>query len=155
MVAEVGLGGTMDATNVVPAPVVCGITSLGLEHTNVLGNTLALIARECTVHPAAALGHSSVLGIGEKAGILKPGHPAFVSPQEVPRCTFCSLLCAVLSVLCSRFGSVLSAVCSALCSALCSRFALCSLFSALGFAQCSLMLSTLAAALRKDRVSES
>merc|ERR1711865_1178099 len=62
-ILEVGLGGTMDATNVVPAPVVCGITSLGLEHTNVLGNTLALIARE-------------------KAGILKPGHPAFVSPQE-------------------------------------------------------------------------
>merc|ERR1711865_1370917 len=61
-VLEVGLGGTMDATNVVPSPVVCGITSLGLEHTEVLGDTLALIARE-------------------KAGILKSGRPVYVSPQ--------------------------------------------------------------------------
>ena len=62
--AEVGLGGRMDATNVVPSPVVCGISSLSLEHTSVLGNTLALIA-------------------AEKAGIIKHTVQAFSVPQKV------------------------------------------------------------------------
>jgi folylpolyglutamate synthase len=44
-VIEVGLGGRLDATNVV-SPLVCGITSLDYDHTNVLGNTLAEIAFE-------------------------------------------------------------------------------------------------------------
>jgi dihydrofolate synthase/folylpolyglutamate synthase len=52
---EVGLGGRLDATNIVE-PMACAVTSIGLEHTQQLGNTLALIARE-------------------KAGILKPGVP--------------------------------------------------------------------------------
>lgn len=59
-VVEVGLGGRLDSTNVVDPAVAC-ITSLELEHTDVLGNTLAAIARE-------------------KAGILKPGRPAVVGP---------------------------------------------------------------------------
>ena len=36
-VMEVGIGGEYDCTNVVNTPVVCGVTSLGLDHTNILG----------------------------------------------------------------------------------------------------------------------
>jgi len=61
-VLEVGLGGKYDATNVVRAPVVCGISSLGYDHMEILGNTLGEIA-------------------GEKAGILKKGVPAYTVPQ--------------------------------------------------------------------------
>ena len=43
---EVGLGGRLDATNIIENPVVCGITTLDLDHTQVLGTTLQLIARE-------------------------------------------------------------------------------------------------------------
>lgn len=52
---ETGLGGRLDSTNVV-FPLVTVITNIGLDHTDVLGNTLAEIARE-------------------KAGIIKPGVP--------------------------------------------------------------------------------
>ncbi|KAL7583384.1 hypothetical protein Lser_V15G44164 [Lactuca serriola] len=61
-IMEVGLGGKFDATNVVQNPIVCGISSLGYDHTEILGDTLALIA-------------------GEKAGIFKKGVPAFTVPQ--------------------------------------------------------------------------
>lgn len=61
-VFEVGLGGRLDATNIV-TPVVSVITSLSYDHTAVLGNTLALIA-------------------GEKAGIIKPGVAVISSPQK-------------------------------------------------------------------------
>jgi folylpolyglutamate synthase len=61
-VLEVGLGGRFDATNLVPAPVVCGITSLGYDHMEVLGHTLTLIA-------------------GEKAGIMKRGVPCVTTTQ--------------------------------------------------------------------------
>lgn len=61
-VLEVGLGGRWDATNVVPAPAVSGITSLGYDHMDILGHTLTLIA-------------------GEKAGIMKRGVPAFTTEQ--------------------------------------------------------------------------
>ncbi len=61
-VVEVGLGGRLDATNVV-APAVTGVTRLGLDHTDMLGPTLADIARE-------------------KAGIFKPGVPALSVSQE-------------------------------------------------------------------------
>ena len=60
-VLEVGLGGRLDATNVV-LPLVSIITSISFDHTAILGNTLGQIA-------------------GEKAGIIKPGVPAVVSPQ--------------------------------------------------------------------------
>ncbi len=60
-VIEVGLGGRLDATNVV-SPEVCVITSISLEHTEVLGNTLAEIATE-------------------KAGIIKDGSRVVISPQ--------------------------------------------------------------------------
>ena len=61
-VIEVGLGGRLDATNVI-SPSVSVITSLSLDHTLVLGDTLAQIA-------------------GEKAGIIKPGVPVISSPQK-------------------------------------------------------------------------
>ncbi|EIE20887.1 putative folylpolyglutamate synthetase [Coccomyxa subellipsoidea C-169] len=61
-ILEVGLGGRLDATNVIRAPFACGITPLGYDHMAVLGHTLPEIA-------------------GEKAGILKPGCPAFTVPQ--------------------------------------------------------------------------
>ncbi|XP_078435864.1 folylpolyglutamate synthase-like isoform X2 [Wolffia australiana] len=61
-IIEVGLGGRWDPTNVVKEPVVCGITSLGMDHMEILGNTLEKIA-------------------SEKAGILKPRVPAFTVPQ--------------------------------------------------------------------------
>ena len=61
-VIEVGLGGRLDATNIV-TPRVSVITSLSLDHTLVLGDTLAKIA-------------------GEKAGIIKPGMPVVSSPQK-------------------------------------------------------------------------
>jgi len=62
-VLEVGLGGRLDATNVVRTPFVCGITALGFDHMAVLGHTLPEIA-------------------AEKAGILKPGCPAFSVRQR-------------------------------------------------------------------------
>jgi dihydrofolate synthase/folylpolyglutamate synthase len=61
-VVEVGLGGRLDATNIV-TPLVSVITSLSYDHMAVLGNTLAAIA-------------------GEKAGIIKPGRPVVSSPQK-------------------------------------------------------------------------
>lgn len=62
VVLEVGLGGRLDATNVV-TPAVSVITPISFEHTALLGDTLDLIARE-------------------KAGIIKPGVPVVVAPQE-------------------------------------------------------------------------
>jgi dihydrofolate synthase/folylpolyglutamate synthase len=61
-VIEVGLGGRLDATNVV-IPRVSVITSLSFDHTFLLGNTLAEIARE-------------------KGGIIKPGVPVVLAPQK-------------------------------------------------------------------------
>ncbi len=60
-VVEVGLGGRLDATNVI-TPLVSVITSLSYDHMDLLGPTLTAIA-------------------GEKAGIIKPGVPVVVSPQ--------------------------------------------------------------------------
>jgi dihydrofolate synthase/folylpolyglutamate synthase len=61
-VIEVGLGGRLDATNVI-LPKVAVITSLSYDHMAVLGNTLTAIA-------------------GEKAGIIKEGVPVVSSPQK-------------------------------------------------------------------------
>ena len=66
-VIEVGLGGRLDSTNLVQ-PRVCVLTSISLDHTGILGDTLEKIAYE-------------------KSGIIKPGATAVVSPQtpEVTR----------------------------------------------------------------------
>lgn len=61
-VMEVGLGGRLDATNAGIEPVVTAITSIGWDHWQRLGNSLAQIAFE-------------------KAGILKPGIPTVCAPQ--------------------------------------------------------------------------
>ncbi len=45
-VIETGLGGRLDATNVITNPVACIITSISLEHTNILGDKISLIAKE-------------------------------------------------------------------------------------------------------------
>ena len=64
-VIETGLGGRLDATNVCEKPLACVITSISLEHWQILGPTVADIA-------------------GEKAGILKTKCPAIIGelPQE-------------------------------------------------------------------------
>ena len=56
-VLEVGIGGTYDCTNVVPRPIVTGITALGIDHVAVLGKTIEEIAwqkggifKVCTPH---------------------------------------------------------------------------------------------------------
>lgn len=61
VVLEVGLGGEMDSTNVIPSPEVAVLTNLGLEHTDVLGNSMELIAHA-------------------KAGIIKDSCPVAVYP---------------------------------------------------------------------------
>jgi folylpolyglutamate synthase/dihydropteroate synthase len=43
-ILEVGIGGTYDSTNIVPDPIVTGITALGIDHINVLGKTIQDIA---------------------------------------------------------------------------------------------------------------
>lgn len=62
LILEVGLGGRLDATNVVH-PIASVITSIGLDHTEYLGNTLAAIA-------------------GEKAGIIKEGVPVITGVRN-------------------------------------------------------------------------
>jgi dihydrofolate synthase/folylpolyglutamate synthase len=63
LLLETGLGGRLDATNVVAKPVLTAITPVSIDHVSFLGDTLAEIA-------------------GEKAGILKPGVPCVVGRQE-------------------------------------------------------------------------
>jgi folylpolyglutamate synthase len=62
-IIETGIGGENDSTNVIPCPSATGITTIGLDHVNVLGNTLSSIA-------------------WHKAGIFKQGAPAFTVEQE-------------------------------------------------------------------------
>ncbi|KAL6470773.1 hypothetical protein MHYP_G00218920 [Metynnis hypsauchen] len=65
-VFEVGIGGAYDCTNIIRRPWVCGISSLGIDHTSILGDTIEKIA-------------------WQKGGIFKPGVPAFtVKQQEGP-----------------------------------------------------------------------
>ncbi|CAL8276324.1 unnamed protein product [Merluccius merluccius] len=61
-VVEVGIGGAYDSTNIIKKPWVCGISSLGIDHTSVLGDTMEKIA-------------------WQKGGIFKPEVPAFTVKQ--------------------------------------------------------------------------
>ena len=63
LVMETGLGGRLDATNVVEKPLACIITSLSRDHTEYLGDTLEAIA-------------------GEKAGIIKAGVPVIYDASQ-------------------------------------------------------------------------
>ena len=62
VILETGVGGRLDATNIIEKPVCCVITSISLDHTRVLGDTLELIA-------------------GEKAGIIKTGVPVIIAKE--------------------------------------------------------------------------
>ncbi|AQS88002.1 bifunctional protein FolC [Neoasaia chiangmaiensis NBRC 101099] len=62
-IIEVGLGGRLDATNVIDRPAACAITAISLDHQAFLGDTLDAIA-------------------AEKAGIMKPGVPVVCAPQR-------------------------------------------------------------------------
>ena len=75
-VLEVGMGGRLDATNIIERPLCCGITQISYEHTQRLGNTLREIATE-------------------KAGIIKENTVCVSSLQEEP-------VRAVLEAACSR-----------------------------------------------------
>ncbi|MBI1776040.1 MAG: bifunctional folylpolyglutamate synthase/dihydrofolate synthase [Proteobacteria bacterium] len=59
---ETGLGGRLDATNVVDRPALTALTPISLDHMAFLGDTVALIAKE-------------------KAAIMKPGVPSVIGPQ--------------------------------------------------------------------------
>lgn len=63
-VLEVGMGGRLDATNIIERPEVCAITSIGFDHMEILGTTLEQIA-------------------SEKAGIIKHGVPCVIGPTVV------------------------------------------------------------------------
>jgi len=82
-VVEVGLGGRLDATNVIE-PLVAVITSLSLDHMYVLGDTVAAIA-------------------GEKAGIIKSGVPVISAPQSLEAQ-------AVIEAVCRDHGAPLTVV---------------------------------------------
>lgn len=68
-VIETGIGGRLDATNVIH-PILSVITSIGYDHTHLLGNTLQEIARE-------------------KEGIVKPGVPLVAGPKAAPFYPYC------------------------------------------------------------------
>ncbi|MDE8702231.1 bifunctional folylpolyglutamate synthase/dihydrofolate synthase [Adlercreutzia equolifaciens] len=75
VVLEVGLGGRLDATNVIETPEVSVIARIGLDHTDLLGDTLAAVA-------------------GEKAGIIKPGVPVVSWPQDEEAMAVVERVCA-------------------------------------------------------------
>lgn len=76
VVLEAGMGGELDATNVIPTPEAAVFTNIGLDHTEYLGDTVEAIART-------------------KAGILKPGCAAALYPNPPS-------VCAVIEDLCRR-----------------------------------------------------
>lgn len=74
VVLEAGMGGELDATNVIPAPEAAVFTNIGLDHTEYLGSTVEAIART-------------------KAGILKPGCAAALYPNLPSVCAVIEELC--------------------------------------------------------------
>ena len=87
VVLETGLGGRLDSTNVIPAPETAVITHIGLEHTELLGDTVAKIA-------------------AEKAGIIKPGCSAVLYGQSLEAETAVERACGVVNVSLSRTAPV-------------------------------------------------
>lgn len=82
VVLEVGMGGRVDATNVIPSPVLAIITSISLDHTEILGDTLEKIALE-------------------KAGIIKKGCSVLLYPQDSSIMSVISDVCAQKEVPCT------------------------------------------------------
>ena len=86
LLLENGLGGRLDATNVVARPALCAITPVSIDHVQYLGEGLAAIA-------------------GEKAGILKPGVAAVIGPQHPEAAEVIAARAAVLGSPLARFGA--------------------------------------------------
>ncbi len=85
LLLETGLGGRLDATNVVEAPILSVLTPVSIDHVQFLGDSLAEIAFE-------------------KAGILKPGIPAVVGPQPAEAQAVIEARAADLGVPLARAG---------------------------------------------------
>jgi len=69
-VLEVGIGGTYDCTNVVPRPIVTGITALGIDHVSVLGKTIEEIAwQKGGIFKVCPTPYENVLAITVTTGI--------------------------------------------------------------------------------------
>jgi len=66
VVLEVGLGGRLDATNIIRAPLCCVITKIAMDHMHILGNSIEKIAYE-------------------KCGIIKPGSPVVTTCEQQPK----------------------------------------------------------------------
>ncbi|WP_283124158.1 folylpolyglutamate synthase/dihydrofolate synthase family protein [Angelakisella massiliensis] len=97
VVLEVGLGGRFDATNIIPPPLAVVIPSIGLDHTQLLGDTIEEIAFE-------------------KSGVIKGGHPVVVGPGMDPQAL------KVIRRRCRETGSPLVESTSAhLCRVVCDR----------------------------------
>ena len=79
VVLEVGLGGRLDATNVIDAPEAAALTTITMEHTNILGNSLDAI-------------------IWEKVGVVKPGSHAVLYAQSAKVVDKVSEVCRGLAV---------------------------------------------------------
>ena len=86
LLLETGLGGRLDATNVVASPALSVITPVSLDHQRFLGTTLAAIA-------------------AEKAGILKPGVRAVIGPQPAEASTEIARQARDLDCPLDRFGA--------------------------------------------------
>ena len=96
VVLEVGLGGRLDATNVIDRPLVTGIASIGLDHQHFLGNTLPEIAAEkagiarrgvplvCLAQPADALAAVERVAADACAPLLLEGRDWRQDPTLVP-----------------------------------------------------------------------
>lgn len=65
VVLETGMGGLLDCTNIIRSPDACVLTTIAMDHMNVLGDTLEAIT-------------------AQKAGIIKPGAAVIVSPKNMP-----------------------------------------------------------------------
>lgn len=76
VVAEVGLGGRYDATNVIEAPLVPVVTRIGLDHTEILGNTVEQIAAE----------KARIIKAGCKTAVTVAGQPGGVMDVLAARC---------------------------------------------------------------------
>lgn len=85
IVLETGLGGRLDATNSIEKPLVTAITSIGLDHTAILGDTVEKIAFE-------------------KAGIIKPGVPVFYSDTCEKSNRVIEKRAAMLGAPCKKIG---------------------------------------------------
>ncbi|MEG3175677.1 folylpolyglutamate synthase/dihydrofolate synthase family protein [Sphingomonas sp. RB3P16] len=84
-IVEVGLGGRLDATNVLTRPLVTGIAQLGIDHQSFLGDTAEAIA-------------------GEKAGIAKPGVPLVTMAYPAPIAARVATVAAAAGALLSPAG---------------------------------------------------